>query len=296
MTYDRGLDVGAAATLARAADVAIVVPADRIGEGGDRRCLSLECTEDLGDQDGLIDAVAAANAKTIVVLQTGGPVLTPWRGRVAALLEAWYPGERGGEAIARVLLGDADPAGRLPATFPAREADGPATTVGDPLLYPGVDDQVHYAEGVLVGYRWFDARHVAPAYPFGYGRSYTSFRYSDLRVRARRGAVKATVSVRVTNTGRRPGSDVAQLYLGLPDVRAGVAQPPRQLKGFTRAVLAPGKSSVVTFPVRARDLQFWDVRAHGWRTKRGCVRVAVGRSSRDIELRSTLPVAGSRCR
>ncbi len=156
-------------------DVAVVFAGDYETEGSDRACLSLECPNTNGDQDSMIEQVAAANPNTVVVLETGGPVLTPWRDKVKGLLEAWYPGEQGGPAIARVLFGDADPGGRLPATFPREEGDIP--TAGDPEKYPGVAENVKYKEGVLVGYRWYDANRIAPAFPFGYGLSYTRFRY-----------------------------------------------------------------------------------------------------------------------
>ena len=186
VSYSDGSDPAAAAAAARNAGVAIVFANDYETEGSDRQCLTLECPKVNGDQDGLIAQVAAANRHTVVVLETGGPVLTPWRGQVAGLLEAWYPGERGGPAIARVLFGDIDPSGRLPATFPNAEADTP--TSGDPEKYPGVNDNVYYKEGLLVGYRWYDAHRLAPAFPFGFGLSYTRFRYSGLRLlRPKRG-------------------------------------------------------------------------------------------------------------
>ena len=163
-----------------------------------------ECPPAFGDQDGLIEAVAAANPRTVVVIQSGGPVLTPWRKRVGAVLEAWYPGSEGGSAIARVLFGAVDAQGRLPVTFPRSEADLP--TAGDDDAYPGVGDIVTYDEGLLVGYRHYDAHRIRPAYAFGHGLSYTHFRFSDLRVNsagggtAKRHGALAKVSVAVTNT------------------------------------------------------------------------------------------------
>lgn len=290
--YDPGTDPASAAAVAKGADVAVVVGVDSSSEGGDRRCLRLSCADGLGDQDAVIDAVAAANRKTIVVLQTAGPVLTPWRDRVQALLEAWYPGQSGGEAITRVLLGDAEPGGRLPTTFPKRAQD--EGTSGDVQTYPGVKDQVRYKEGVLVGYRWFDSARIVPAYPFGAGLSYTSWRYHDLRVHRSRGRAPATVSVRVTNTGRRSGSDVAQLYVGIPALR-GLLQPVRQLKGFRRVALRPGRSARVTFALTPRDLAAWDTKRSRFTVQRGCYPVRVGRSSRNFVLKGRLPVAGGRC-
>jgi beta-glucosidase len=292
--HEDGSDPDAAADAAKASDVAIVIPADYLTEGADRPCLTLECPDAHGDQDGLIERVAAANPNTIVVLETGGPVLTPWRDRVRALLEAWYPGQEGGTAIARVLFGDVDPGGRLPGTFPRSEDDLP--TAGDPEKYPGVNNEVFYKEGVLVGYRWYDSRGIAPAFTFGFGLSYTSFAYRNLRVEPAGGArLGAKVSLDVANTGERTGSDVPQVYLGLPQPAAGVVQPPRQLKGFRKLELAPGKSKRVSFALDTRALSYWHVGSNGWRVAPGCYSLAVGRSSRDIALRRTLAVSGASC-
>jgi beta-glucosidase len=292
--YDDGSNADNAAAAAKASDVAVVIPADYLTEGSDRQCLTLECPNAHGDQDALIEKVAAANPNTIVVLETGGPVLTPWRDKVKALLEAWYPGEEGGTAIARVLFGDVDPGGRLPATFPRAAGDIP--TAGDPQKYPGVGEDVYYKEGVLVGYRWYDKQGIAPAFPFGFGMSYTSFAYRHLTVApASDGSVGATVGVDVVNTGARTGSDVPQLYVGLPQPSPGVVQPPQQLKGFRKVTLGPGKSTHVTFAVDTRGLSYWDVGSGGWRVAAGCYPVAVGRSSRDILLRSAMAVNGASC-
>ena len=294
VTSDDGSDATRAAGVAKAADAAVVFVGDYETEGADRRCLSLECP-DQGDQDGLIDAVAAAQPNTIVVLETGGPVLTPWRDKVAALVEAWYPGEQGGAAIASVLFGDVDPGGRLPVTFPRQESDLP--TAGDPEKYPGDAQQnVRYKEGVLVGYRWYDAKGITPAYPFGFGLSYTSFAYRDLAVSAAGdGSTGATVSFDVTNAGSRAGTDVAQLYLALPQPAPDVVQPPRQLKGFQRVTLDPGETRRVTMRVDQRALSYWDVDSGDWQVAPGCYGVMVGRSSRDIVQRATLAVGGARC-
>jgi beta-glucosidase len=293
VAYDDGSDPVRAAAVAKSADVAIVVAANYATEGADRRCLTLECPDNYGDQDGLIARVAAANPHTIVVLETGGPVLTPWRDRVAAIVEAWYPGAQGGAAIARVLFGDVDPSGRLPVTFPRSEADGP--TAGDPQSYPGVAENETYREGVFVGYRWFDARGRMPEFPFGFGLSYTTFGYSGLRVTATPGrGLAGTVSAHVTNTGTRTGAEVAQLYLGLPPA-AGVPQPPRQLKGFQKVVLAPGGGADVSLPIDLRSLAHWDATTDAWQVTPGCYRVMVGSSSRDLPLQGGLAVGGARC-
>jgi beta-glucosidase len=291
--YDDGSDPARAAALAKSSDVAVVFAGDYQTEGVDRYCLTLECPDFRGDQDGLIEQVAAANPNTVVVLETGGPVLTPWRGKVRAILEAWYPGQEAGPALARVLFGDTDPAGRLPATFPQKEADLP--TAGDPEKYPGVADQVHYKEGVLVGYRWYDAKHLTPAFPFGFGLSYSKFTMSGLKIK-RTGAAAASVSVTVRNAGRRKGTVVPQLYLGLPQPSAGVIQPPRQLRGIRKLTLAKGRSRRITFKVGSRALSYWDTGSNGWKVARGCYGVMVGRSSRDIARRGTLAIGGASCR
>jgi beta-glucosidase len=283
VTYDDGSDADAAAASAAAADVAIVFAGDYQTEGADKRCLTLECPPYRGDQDALIERVAAANPNTIVVLETGGPVLTPWRDRVRGLLEAWYPGQEGGPAIARALFGDVDPGGRLPATFPASEAGEP--TAGDPEKYPGVAETVTYKEGVLVGYRWFDAHGLAPAYPFGFGRSYTTFAYRGLHVDAAPGRIAVDASV--TNTGSRSGIAVPQLYVGLPSPGPGVVQPPRQLRGFAKLALRPGETRRVHFTLDSRALSYWDTGAGGWRLAPGCYRVMVGSSSRELALSAT---------
>ena len=290
--YDDGSDAARAAEVARTSDVAIVFASDYQTEFTDRACLSLQCPPIHGDQDGLIERVAAANRRTVVVLETGGPVLTPWRERVNAIAEAWYPGAAGGTAIARVLFGDVDPGGRLPATFPQREADLP--TAGDPEKYPGVGETVHYKEGVLVGYRWFDARGLQPAYPFGFGLSYTRFALRGLHVRAR-GPQAATATVEVVNTGARAGTAVPQLYLGLPSPGPGIVQPPRQLKAFRSLKLGAGRARRIAFDIPTRALSYWDVRTGGWRVAPGCYGVFAGQSSRDLAQRATLAVGGARC-
>ena len=289
--YDDTDDPAHAAQTAKGADVAIVVAADTASEGNDAPCMALDCTDhltlrpgfgtmDSGEPrnlDAVIDAVARANRRTVVVLETSAPVLTPWRRRAAAIVEAWYPGESGGAAIARVLFGDVDPGGRLPGTFPRREQDLP--TAGDPRRFPGVNGVVEYSEGVLVGYRWYDERKLKVAYPFGHGLSYTRFRYDRLRIRGNR------ISARIRNVGRRTGKTVAQLYVGMPEPK-GIVQPPRQLKGYRKIRLKPGKARRVAFTTDRRSYAYWD---GGWKVAPGCYRIFVGRSSRD------LPLRGRRC-
>ena len=287
--YDDGSDQAHAAATAKHADVAVVFASDNEGEDREKIAPTVDGSAPNSpqrpDQTGLINAVAAANAHTIVILETGDPVVTPWRNHVAGMLEAWYPGEAGGAALAHVLFGDADPGGRLPVTFPASASEYP--TASDPTANNGAE--VNYSEGVFVGYRWYDENHVTPAYPFGYGLSYTTFRYSRLRVR------DTAVRVTVTNTGRRTGVAVPQLYLGLPSPSSSVTQPPRQLKGYRSLTLRPGQSVTVTFPLNERAFSYWDVSANGWRVARGCYRVYVGASSRSLPLRGVISRGGAAC-
>ncbi len=282
VVYDDGSDAARAASVAQTADVAVVLVGDRMTEGRDKACMGLNCSQlDRIDRDALIAAVAAAQPRTVVVLQSGGPVLTPWRDRVKGLLEAWYPGQNGGTAIARVLFGDAEPGGRLPATFPLREEDEP--TAGDPEKYPGVGETVHYKEGIHIGYRWFDEHRLGVAYPFGYGLGYTTFRVDGLRLEPGSDAV---ASVAVTNTGARAGSAAPQLYVGMPE--RGIDQPPLQLKGFERVRLAPGETKRVSFTLDERAFSHWDERANGWRVSQGCYRIVVGQHARDAAVQGVI--------
>jgi beta-glucosidase len=292
VAYDDGSNAGQAAATAKAADVAIVFASDSEGEYMDKYCPSVDCTTGgrTGNQDSLISTVAGANPNTVVVLETGDPVVTPWRAGVRGLLEAWYPGEEGGAALARVLFGDADPGGRLPVTFPPSDSQYP--TAGDPLAYPGGTD-VLYNEGIDVGYRWYDAHDITPAFAFGFGLSYTTFRYSNLQLTlGGSSATMATASVDVTNTGRRLGSDVPQLYIGDP---ASTGEPPRQLKGYRKVTLGPGQTTQVTFPIDQRAVSYWDVKRAAWTAASGCYDIMIGRSSRDIVQQSVLPVGGATC-
>jgi beta-glucosidase len=292
--YDDGSVPSRAAATARGADVAVVVVRDFMTEGVDRNCLTLECPSDFGNQDALIRAVAKANPHTVVVMETGGPVLTPWRDDVDGLLEAWYPGEAGGTAIARVLFGKADPGGRLPATFPRRAGDIP--TAGSPRRYPGVNNEEYYKEGVFVGYRWYDQHNLKPAFPFGFGQSYTTFRYGDLRVLPSAGGRSTIANVRfqVANTGSREGKAVPQLYLGLPSKRE-LPEPPKELKGFEAVSLKPGRSTTVTIRLSDRDFAHWATAAKKWKVSTGCYRVRVGSSSRDLPLDATIARGRANC-
>jgi beta-glucosidase len=264
----------AAGDAARAADVAVVFVNDIRTEGADLPTLALP-----GDQDALIEAVAAANPHTVVVLDTGGPVLTPWRDKVAGILAAWYPGQENGDAIASLLFGDVNPSGKLPVTFPRSDDQGPLTS---PERFPGVNDTVRYDEGLLVGYRFYDARGQQPAYPFGHGLSYTTFSYGRLRVLRSFQRGGAIVKVRVANTGEREGAETVQLYVGFP---AGAGEPPKVLRAFRKVQLDPGQRATVTLTLDRRDLSVW--RGHGWVSPAGRYRLMVGSSSRDIRSTAT---------
>ena len=236
-----------------------------------------------GDANALIDAVARANPHTVVVLNTGGAVLMPWLAHVQGVLEAWYPGEEDGAAVAAVLLGRVDPSGRLPITFPATEATALAAS-GDG--FPGVDGTVRYASGLDIGYRWYEAHGVQPLFPFGYGLSYTSFALS--RVTLHWTGEGELARLTVTDTGRRSGTDVVQAYVSFP-ARAG--EPPRQLAGFQAVTLAPGASRRVslTLPLRVFEA-FLNGR---FRTVPGHYRLGFGQSSANLRLwlSTTMPPA-----
>ena len=275
VTLDDGSDVARAAALARTADVSVVMVGDNEAEGKDRPSLALD-----GTQDALVAAVADANPHTVVVVKSGGPVLMPWASRVPAILQAWYPGQQDGAAVAGVLFGDVNPSAKLPITFPAADADTPANT---PAQFPGVNGVATYSEGLQIGYRWFDAQGRAPLFPFGHGLSYTTFAYSGLSVRNTGDGATATFTLR--NTGNRAGAEVAQVYLGFP---SAAGEPPRQLKGFERVSLAPGQAQRVTIRLDARDFSAWDTATHAWQPARGAFTVSVGGSSRSLPLQVPL--------
>ncbi len=293
--YDAGTAPAAAAAAARGADAVVVFVDDGATEGSDKPCLRLQCapvstasptgTAGRPDHDAVISAVAAANPRTTVVMLTGGPVLSPWHDEVEAVLEAWYPGQDGGPALARILFGDVDPGGRLPVSFPAKDGDWP--TAGNPRQYPGVGLRAEHSEGVFIGYRHYDERGIAPRWAFGHGLSYTSFALSGLRLAPTSKGV-AKVYATVKNTGGRTGTTVPQLYLGLPDVSPEVQQPPRALKSFRKLSLKPGESRRVAFVLDERAFQYYDVGAKAWTTKPGCYGVEVGFSSRELPLKGTI--------
>jgi beta-glucosidase len=263
------LMIDQAAAVARAAQVAVVVVSAPASEGMDRSTLALPA-----DQDKLIAAVARANPCTVVVLNTSSAVTMPWLGAVRAVVEAWYPGQTSGTALAQVLFGDVNPSGKLPVTFPASDNQRPAHST---VEYPGDGDDVYYAEGLLIGYRWYDAMGQRPLFPFGFGLSYTSFRFTHLSVNRAGGRLVARVTV--TNTGRRAGAEVAQLYVRSP---ASAHEPPRQLKAYTKVSLAGGQSRRVTLTVDLASLASWDNPDTGWVLHKGTYRIYVGASSRSL--------------
>lgn len=296
VTSYSGTDPSKAAATAASAQVAVVFANNFESEGSDLSSISLQ-----NNQDAYIEAVAAANPNTIVVLNTGGPVTMPWLSQVKSVLEAWYPGQEDGNAIAAVLFGTVDPSGHLPETFPASLSQVPAST---PAQWPGVNGQVRYSEGLDVGYRWYDSQNITPLFPFGYGLSYTTFAFSNLHITPDQvnntssgpgatncacngqGGGQVHVSATVTNTGSRAGADAVQLYLGDP---AAAGEPPRQLEDFSKVSLAPGASTTVQFTLTGHDLSYWDDAANGWVVPDGGYQVYVGDSS----ALANLPLHGS---
>ncbi|WP_123533782.1 beta-glucosidase [Halosimplex salinum] len=263
------VSIDEAVAAAEDADVAVVFVRDAATEAADRESIALP-----GEQDELVEAVAAANDRTVVVANTSGPVETPWRDDVAALLSCWYPGQAHGDAAGAVLYGDSDPGGRLPVTF-APEGEYPANTE---RRFPGVDGEVHYEEGLLVGYRHFDATDAEPTYPFGHGHSYTTFEYSDAEA-----IDDATVELTVENTGDRPGREVVQAYVDSPAAPDDLDRPPRELGGFVALSLDPGESRRVAVALDERAFGRYD-ESGGWTVDAGEHVVSLGRSSRDRRL------------
>ena len=267
--YQGGDDIDRAVDLARHSEVAVVFVHQWTTESMDTS-LTLE-----GNQDALVAAVAAANPRTVVVLETGGPVFMPWQVNVPAVLEVWYPGTRGGEAIARLLFGEVNPSGRLPMTFPRDEEQLPRPKIaGDPNK---TDEQlsVDYTEGAAVGYKWFDRERLEPLFPFGFGLSYTRFTYSAFRAIA--AGDRLTVSFVVKNTGNRRGKDVPQIYVA---PLAGGWESPRRLAGWRKLELLSGARQQVTLTVDARLLGVYESANHRWKIAPGNYRVELGSSAR----------------
>jgi len=236
-------------------------------------------------QERLIQAIAKVNKRTIVVLNNGGPLLmTSWIDSVPAVLEAWYPGQEGGNAVADILFGDVNPSGKVPATVPRRWED--AAAFGN---YPGKDSMVTYAEGIYVGYRHFDARGIEPLFPFGHGLSYTNFAYSGLTIAPAVGNNAAfTAKFAIKNTGPRAGAETAQLYIS--DIKAFLDRPPKELKGFRKVFLKPGEQQSVSISIDRAALALYDPKSHEWKVEPGTFKALIGSSSRDIRLQGEFVV------
>ncbi|MBP1622987.1 MAG: Beta-glucosidase, partial [Acidobacteria bacterium] len=278
----------ASKAIARTADVVVIAAgfnSENESEGADRT-FALPFGQDV-----LIRELAAVNKKTIVVLTAGGNVdSAPWLDQVSAYLTMWYPGELGGQALAEVLFGVVNPSGRLPVTFERRWEDNPSFA----SYYPATGTRrVEYKDGIFVGYRGYEHNKVKPLFPFGYGLSYTTFRYGKLSVEPEGGAseLKFSVSFDVTNTGARAGADVAQVYVA--DDHAALLRPPKELKGFSKVMLNPGETRRVTVRLDARSFAYFDPKANGWRIAPGSFGILVGRSSEEIVLKGSAMVAQS---
>jgi beta-glucosidase len=274
--------IARAAELAARCDLAVIfvgMPEFYESEGHDRPDMNLP-----GPQDELIQAVVAANPRTIVVLNAGSPVSMPWIDQVPAVLDAYYPGLEGGKAITNVLLGEVNPSGKLSVTYPRRLEDTPAFT-----NYPGTRE-VRYGEGIFVGYRHYDARGIEPLFPFGHGLSYTTFEYGPLQVSQPVGPGEPVrVSVAVRNNGKSAGKEVVQLYL--QDKQASLPRPPKELKGFTKIELGPGETRTVNFDLDQRALSFFDPYQNQWICEAGEFEILIGSSSRDIRCQETFNLA-----
>jgi len=296
VAYDPGSNVAAAAKLAAASEVAIVFVHQHTGEGSDVANLSLP-----DNQDQLVSQVAAANPHCIVVLETGGPVTMPWVDKVSAILEAWFPGIRGGEAIASILFGDVNPSGKLPVTFPKSEADLPHLTIpGMPpesarvsgeipvRMQPRTPFDINYTEGMKVGYKWFDAEGKEPLFPFGFGLSYTTYSYSGLQITP---GSQLKVTFSVTNTGARAGAEAAQVYVSLPP---SSSEPFKRLVAWEKIHLTPGETKAVTLTLDPHYLSIFNVNKGDWELVPGEYKVYVGGSSQGTPLTETVPIASVR--
>jgi beta-glucosidase len=290
--FDSGADPDSAAAVAKNADVALVFVYRWESEGMDLPSLGLP-----EHQDELIQKVASANPRTVVVLETGSAVTMPWANQVSGILEAWYAGSRGADAVANILFGDVNPTAKLPMTFPRSEADLPHPTLVQPppesLPHHGGPQwkeiaagltpfQVTYDEGVKVGYKWYDAENKPVLFPFGYGLSYTTYSYSNLRVSA---GNDPTVRFTVTNTGSRGGAEIAEVYAALP---AAADEPPKRLVGWSKIPLSAGESKDVTVNVNKKFLSIFNVKKNGWELIPGEYTFLVGGSSQDLSLKETV--------
>jgi beta-glucosidase len=296
--FDDGTNPASAAALAQSSSVAIVFVSVWTSEGMDLPDLNLP-----NNQDALVSAVAAANPNTIVVVESGGAQVMPWLGSVGAVLEAWYPGQQGGQAIANILFGAVNPSGKLPITFPASVTDLPRPVIPAPAdPTSSTPFNVDYTvEGLNVGYKWYDTQGIAPLFPFGFGLSYTTFSISNLQLALTgnfaSGGPGFEVSCTVQNTGSRTGAEVVQVYLGLP---TGIGEPPKRLVGWQKVSLAPNQQQQVTITVSSADVghpfSYWDVTSSSWLNAPGVYTVYVGNSSRNVSVAGTFPLTspGSR--
>jgi len=290
--FDSGQDASATAALAKKSDVAIVFAHQWLAEGVDLPSLSLP-----DDQDALIEQVAAANPNTIVVLETGTAVTMPWIAKVRGVVEVWFAGSSGHTALANILAGDVNPSGKLAMTFPKSEADlpypvipplpkedeGQGTGVENGPTHVASKYTVHYDDGLKVGYKWYESEHKEPLFPFGFGLSYTTYAYSNLKA----DGAQRSVSFALKNTGKRAGAEVAQVYATLPEA---AGEPFKRLVGWQRIELAPGESKTVTVPVDARVMSIFDEQKNGWSLLPGAYRIFVGPSSSQTPLNATLQV------
>jgi beta-glucosidase len=272
--------------LAKKADAVVIAAGFQVeseSEGGDRT-FSLPY-----GQDELIREIAAANPKTIVTITSGGNVdSNGWLDRVPAVLETWYAGQEGGQALAEILFGDVNPSGHLPATFERHAEDNPTFA----NYYPeGDSKRVVYKEGIFVGYRGYEHNHTTPLFPFGFGLSYTTFNFTNLAVTGDPASPHATVTFDVTNTGKAAGADVAQVYVA--DPKSPVEEPEKQLKGFERVLLQPGETKHVSISLDARAFAYYDVAAKSWRITPGKFNVLVGDSSAALPLHSDLSISSA---
>jgi beta-glucosidase len=274
-----------AVSAARQADVAIVVGGLNHDEYGDGEGIDRKSLELPGGQAELIRKVAEVNPRTIVVLVAGSPVtMESWLSKVPSVVQAWYGGMEGGNALAAILFGDVNPSGKLPATFPRRLEDSPAHARG---AYPGRNGTVRYEEGLLVGYRWFDTKAIEPLFPFGHGLSYTKFGYANLRLvegSSPRGPM-LTARIDVRNDGRKAGAETVQVYV--EDVVSTLPRPRKELKAFAKVRLEPGEKKTIEIPLGADAFAFYDSAKKAWRAEAGSFRILVGSSSRDIRAEGT---------
>ena len=281
--YNDGSDIGAAVKLASTSDMALVFVHQPAHEGKDLATLSLP-----ENQDELVRRVAEANPNIIVIGETGGAFLMPWIDQVGAVLEAWYPGIRGGEAIASILFGDVNPSGKLPLTFPKSDADLPHPHLFGPPkggddLHPAFFD-VNYTEGLKIGYKWYDAEKKEPLFPFGFGLSYTNFAYTYLKLTSGKEVI---ATFQVKNIGDKPGKEIAEVYLGLPPESG---EPPRRLVGWQKVEIPSGGTESITVKIPEQMLAVFDTGKNAWQVLPGDYHVYIGRSSRDLSLQSKFVV------